>query len=220
MADAKHIIESGKAVLGIELGSTRIKAVLIDEKHRPIASGDFEWENQLVNGVWTYRTDGSEFHRDSLIDGINLSNETWGKLGYYFGGSNYFEHSYPVSVSTTLPILQNRFAFTPRFKSYNRDDMSEFEISIEDELEMPFKDRFFVLGVNLGFRYMTTDWEEEGKDYSETETDIVANANFRVNHTKKFYTEWIAGTALYFRPENLSNEYTDIYFGVNAHYVF
>ena len=46
-----------KTVLGIELGSTRIKAVLIDERHRPIASGDFEWENQLVNGVWTYAMD-------------------------------------------------------------------------------------------------------------------------------------------------------------------
>ena len=43
-----------KTVLGIELGSTRIKAVLIDEKHLPIASGDFEWENQLVDGIWTY----------------------------------------------------------------------------------------------------------------------------------------------------------------------
>ena len=42
-----------KTALGFELGSTRIKAVLIDERHRPIASGDFEWENQLVNGVWT-----------------------------------------------------------------------------------------------------------------------------------------------------------------------
>jgi len=41
-------------VLGIELGSTRIKAVLIDERHVPVASGDYEWENQLVNGVWTY----------------------------------------------------------------------------------------------------------------------------------------------------------------------
>ena len=43
-----------KTVLGIELGSTRIKAVLIDQQHRPIASGDYEWENQLVNGIWTY----------------------------------------------------------------------------------------------------------------------------------------------------------------------
>ena len=41
-------------VLGIELGSTRIKAVLIDEKHVPAASGDYEWENRLVNGIWTY----------------------------------------------------------------------------------------------------------------------------------------------------------------------
>ena len=46
-----------KTALGIELGSTRIKAVLIDDKHLPIASGDFEWENQLVNGIWTYSMD-------------------------------------------------------------------------------------------------------------------------------------------------------------------
>ena len=44
-------------VLGIELGSTRIKAVLIDESHIPVASGDYEWENQLVNGLWTYSMD-------------------------------------------------------------------------------------------------------------------------------------------------------------------
>lgn len=43
-----------KTALGIELGSTRIKAVLIDERHLPVASGDFEWENQLVDGIWTY----------------------------------------------------------------------------------------------------------------------------------------------------------------------
>ena len=46
-----------KTVLGIELGSTRIKAVLIDEKHIPVAQGDYEWENQYVNGVWTYSMD-------------------------------------------------------------------------------------------------------------------------------------------------------------------
>ena len=43
--------------IGIELGSTRIKAVLTDEKHIPVASGSFEWENQLVDGVWTYSWD-------------------------------------------------------------------------------------------------------------------------------------------------------------------
>lgn len=45
---------SGKEVLGIELGSTRIKAVLIDESCAPIASGSHDWENRLENGYWTY----------------------------------------------------------------------------------------------------------------------------------------------------------------------
>jgi sugar (pentulose or hexulose) kinase len=47
-------IESGKTALGIELGSTRIKAVLIGEDHTPIASGSYEWENRYENGIWTY----------------------------------------------------------------------------------------------------------------------------------------------------------------------
>ena len=53
-AEAKATIEAGKAILGIEFGSTRIKAVLIDENNRPIAQGSHEWENQLVDGLWTY----------------------------------------------------------------------------------------------------------------------------------------------------------------------
>ncbi|GHF24363.1 xylulokinase [Pseudolysinimonas yzui] len=51
-------ITSGRAVLGIELGSTRIKACLIgDDPATVIASGSHEWENQLVDGVWTYALD-------------------------------------------------------------------------------------------------------------------------------------------------------------------
>ena len=50
----KSTIVNGKAVLGIELGSTRIKAVLVNEKNQPIASGSHEWENQFVNNIWTY----------------------------------------------------------------------------------------------------------------------------------------------------------------------
>jgi len=42
-------VMSGNAILGIEFGSTRIKAVLIDEENKPIAQGAYEWENQLVN---------------------------------------------------------------------------------------------------------------------------------------------------------------------------
>ncbi|WP_195475559.1 xylulokinase [Bacteroides finegoldii] len=53
-SDAKSTIETGKAILGIELGSTRIKAVLIDQENKPIAQGNHTWENQLIDGLWTY----------------------------------------------------------------------------------------------------------------------------------------------------------------------
>ena len=52
-----EIIESGKATLGIELGSTRIKAVLIAPDTSVLASGDYTWENKLENGIWTYSLD-------------------------------------------------------------------------------------------------------------------------------------------------------------------
>lgn len=55
--NAKTTIESGNAILGIEFGSTRIKAVLIDANNTPIAQGAHEWENQLEDGIWTYSTE-------------------------------------------------------------------------------------------------------------------------------------------------------------------
>ena len=66
-----------KYTIGIELGSTRIKAVLIDEDHKPVASGSYEWENQYENGIWTYSLEDAwtglqESYR-------NLSNEFFEK---------------------------------------------------------------------------------------------------------------------------------------------
>ena len=49
-----EVIRSGKAVLGMEFGSTRIKAVLVDPEGNPIASGSHGWENRLENQIWTY----------------------------------------------------------------------------------------------------------------------------------------------------------------------
>lgn len=49
------VITDGRAVLGIELGSTRIKACLVGENPADVlATGSHEWQNQLVDGVWTY----------------------------------------------------------------------------------------------------------------------------------------------------------------------
>lgn len=52
----QQYINDGKAIIGIEFGSTRIKAVLIDEKGHVLAQGSHQWENQLVNNIWTYDT--------------------------------------------------------------------------------------------------------------------------------------------------------------------
>ena len=57
MKNYKEYIESGKAVLGIEFGSTRIKGVLIGPDNEPIAQGNHDWENQLIDGIWTYSLD-------------------------------------------------------------------------------------------------------------------------------------------------------------------
>lgn len=57
MGNTAELIADGRAILGIEFGSTRIKAVLIDEQHNPIASGDHVWENRLEEGFWTYHDD-------------------------------------------------------------------------------------------------------------------------------------------------------------------
>lgn len=56
-------ILNGKAVLGIEFGSTRIKGVLIDSKRNVIASGTHEWENDYINGIWTYS-------EESILSGL------------------------------------------------------------------------------------------------------------------------------------------------------
>jgi len=79
MTNIQKAIESGKTSLGIELGSTRIKAVLIGEDHTLLASGSHEWENQYENGIWTYSLDAvwvglQESYR-------NLSNDVKEKYG-------------------------------------------------------------------------------------------------------------------------------------------
>jgi len=63
---AADAIRTGKTALGIELGSTRIKAVLIDENHQVLATGSFGWENRLENGLWTY-------HLEDAIAGLQAS---------------------------------------------------------------------------------------------------------------------------------------------------
>ncbi|WP_018931780.1 xylulokinase [Gracilibacillus lacisalsi] len=57
MNDVNNAIQSGKTILGIELGSTRIKAVLVGENNEVIASGSHDWENSYIDNIWTYSID-------------------------------------------------------------------------------------------------------------------------------------------------------------------
>lgn len=82
----KEAIAAGKTALGIEFGSTRIKAVLIGEDHVPLASGSHEWENQFENGVWTYSLDAiwnglQDCYRDLAADVKAKYDETITSIG-------------------------------------------------------------------------------------------------------------------------------------------
>lgn len=72
-------ISAGKAVLGIEFGSTRIKAVLIDSANEPVASGAFDWENSLVDGIWTYSLE--EIHNGISTAFVNMKKDVQEKYG-------------------------------------------------------------------------------------------------------------------------------------------
>ncbi|MGP5689612.1 ATPase, partial [Glutamicibacter ardleyensis] len=60
---APEVIGSGLAVLGIEFGSTNIKASLIGPDHEQLASGQHAWENQFIDRRWTYS-------REAIVGGL------------------------------------------------------------------------------------------------------------------------------------------------------
>ena len=175
-----------------------------------------------VGGRWTIREDGSEFYKDSIVADKkwDFADTTWAKLGYYFNGSNYFEQVYPVSVTSSFDRVQNRLEVIPRFKNYNRDDMDESEITVSDEMEIPLMNKFMILSLGAEYRYMVTEWKENAENVTEEETDVLGDVKLRVNHSGHFYSEWNVGTALYYRPDNLSSQYKDLYCGINLNYVF
>ncbi|HVN54777.1 MAG TPA: FGGY-family carbohydrate kinase [Anaerolineaceae bacterium] len=88
--DTSSAIESGKTCLGVEFGSTRIKAVLIGEDHAPIASGSYDWENRFENGVWTYHLEDvwtglQESYRmlgNEVFVKYNIQLQTVGAIGF------------------------------------------------------------------------------------------------------------------------------------------
>ena len=88
--EVKEMITGGRTALGIEFGSTRIKAVLVGEDNSPIASGSYEWENRYENNVWTYSLDmiwkGLQDSYTKLAEDVQnrygVALETVGSIGF------------------------------------------------------------------------------------------------------------------------------------------
>lgn len=173
-----------------------------------------------ADGRFTWRLDASKFDNDSLVKDFDFSNKTWGALGYYYGGTDYFEQRYSISATTNAPKFQNHFTIAPKFKTYSRDNQEESEVHISDELEFPLRDGFFTLSLNGDMCYTITTWDEQGIDQKEKELDLLGDFHFRVNHSSHFYSEYFIGAGFYHRPENLSNEYKDVFGGINLNYTF
>ncbi|MFC0308932.1 xylulokinase [Gallibacterium trehalosifermentans] len=88
MRKARSIIENGEAVLGIEFGSTRIKAVLIDNIGTILATGIFDWENHLKQGIWIY-------HQDEIWSGLQSA---------YLNLSDNVKEKYQINIENLSAI--------------------------------------------------------------------------------------------------------------------
>lgn len=95
----------GTESLGIELGSTRIKAVLIDDCFNPIASGSYTWENKYENGVWTY-------HMDDVIKGLQGAYSDLNKMCVEKFGS-------PLRSLSSLGVSAMMHGYLPFDKNMN-----------------------------------------------------------------------------------------------------
>ena len=123
-AEAKQAILDNRTALGIEFGSTRIKAVLVDGNNAPIASGGHEWENRYENGVWTYSLEdiwsglqdcyqqmakdveekyGVELIEFQILAVIGQTNAGNDRMLYYNGNGRYLERPAKDEIYKILP---------------------------------------------------------------------------------------------------------------------
>lgn len=173
-----------------------------------------------VGGVWSLRRDLSRFEQDELISDFDFSDETFGLLGYYFHGGDYFEQSYPVSLNTNIGNLRNMFMVIPRYKQYNRDNMDEFEWRIAENLQKPLVKDFMDLTVGAVFRREYLNRDELRKHIREVEMDVGGSATLGFTHMKNLTSAWTVGALYCNRPDLLSEEYFDLYGSVMVNYEF
>ena len=141
-------------------------------------------------------------------------------MGYYFHGGDYFDARYPISLTTTLETVRNTVALTPRFRLYNRNEMSEFEWSLLDNASIQLKPGFLDLMLHGNIRQIFMSRKESGKDVDEMEMDLDFSAGTKFQLTERFSTECTLGAFFNYRPDNKSEDYRDIYGSVSVNYDF
>ena len=200
--------------------ATQFEERLLKHTFELLATFKFPKNVLKLGGVWTYRADMSKFVQDDLLDGIDFSNETYGILGYYFHGGDYLDARYPISLTTTLDKIRNTVSVTPRFRIYNRNDMSEFEWTLVDNAVFQLKPGFLDLLLHGNLRQNFLTRKEEGKTIEEMEMDLDLSAGLKFQFTERLGTEFTFGTFLNYRPDNESEDYRDIYGSVSVNYDF
>jgi hypothetical protein len=173
-----------------------------------------------VGGVWTFRRDMSRFNNDDLLDGFDFSNSTYGILGYYYHGSDFFEMRYPISLKTTLERFHNTASFTPRYRSYTRNDVDEFEWNLMDNATILLNPGFLDLMLHGGIRQNFMGRDEDNRRIKEMEMDLDLSAGVKIQLTEKLNTELNIGTFFNYRPDAPSEDYRDIYFSAAVNYDF
>ena len=192
--------------------ATQFEERLLKHTFELIATVRFPKNVLKVGGVWTYRTDMSKFNQDDLLKGFDFSDETYGILGYYFHGGDYLDARYPISLTTTLDRVRNTVAITPRFRVYNRDDVSEFEWNLLDNASIQLKPNYLDLMLHGNIRQNFMSRKEDGKNVDEMEMDL--------DLTEMLGIEFNVGAFFNYRPDNASDDYRDIYSLISMSYDF
>ena len=173
-----------------------------------------------VGGALEVRSDMSKFEQDDLLSQFDFEDETYGILGYYFHGGDYFEHRYPISLTLTRDGFRNMFAVMPRYKIYNRNEMREFEWTLTDNMDIVLSKNFLELSLGAGLRQNFLSYEIDNVDFDEMELDVDGSAKLRVYHTPSLYSDWTVGAIFNYRPDNLADEYKDFYVMAALNYEF
>lgn len=218
-------IDSARWAMYRELQGEEYLASMFEEnllKHTVEMAITYKFPKNVLKviGIWMYRTDLSKFGEDDLLDGFNFSNKTYGILGYYFHGGDYFEQRYPISLTTTLDGFRNTVGVMSRYRIFNRNDMTEFEWSLSDNMTIPVSKDYLDVTLNGNFRQNFMDGSVNGRKLDEMEIDVDGSVSLRFHHSASLFTDWTLGALYSYRPDNRADQYKDFYAIASLNYSF